>query len=239
MKTQYLIVPAFSDQAGQCRIVARTHEHVHPQALQHYRNHADQWKEVGIMNSWGKLVCLEAPQLVIQGFKDCEPLGAGMTMAFDAVEIESGEGVSSAAGMRTIKVSEATDREVDWLVAVLQGVEVDEQNEPIWFGDEDAFSPRLPYSPRSDWSIAGPILNKMLQDGCTIGKDRNGRLSVHDWTSNVTATDDDNVLAAAMRCYIVSKLGEEADVPLMLPMDVLALQDNPQEQAVRHQSPRG
>lgn len=234
MKTQYLIVPAFSDQAGQCRIVARTHEHVHPQALQHYRNHADQWKEVGIMNSRGKLVCLDAPQLVIQDFKDCEPLGAGMTMSFDAVEVESGAGSSPAVVMRTIKVSEATDKEVDWLVAVLQGVEVDEQNEPIWFGDEDSFSPRLPYSPRSDWSIAGPILNKMLQDGCTIGKDRNGRLFVHDWTSNVTATDDNNVLAAAMRCYIVSKLDETAEVPMAISVDTPH-----EERTPRHESPRG
>lgn len=88
MKTCYLIVPAWSDQAGQCRIVSRTHEIKHPSPLQHYREFPSQWGEVGIMNSQGKLVCLDAPDAVIQEFKDCEPLAAGLTLTFDAVESE-------------------------------------------------------------------------------------------------------------------------------------------------------
>lgn len=86
MKTQYLIVPAWSDQAGQCRIVARSHEQQHPNPLQHYRQYDSQWKEVGVMNSQGKLVYLDAPAAVVQDFKDSEPLAAGLTFAFDAVE---------------------------------------------------------------------------------------------------------------------------------------------------------
>lgn len=74
MKT-YLIVPAWSDQAGQCRIVARDGEFVG--ALHHYRGHPSAWQEVGLMNSHGQLVCLEAPASVVQEFKDCEPLMAG------------------------------------------------------------------------------------------------------------------------------------------------------------------
>ena len=75
MKT-YMIVPAWSDQAGQCRIVARDGEYL--DALTHYRQNHAQWSEVGLMNSQGKLVCLTAPSAVYQEFKDCEPLYGGL-----------------------------------------------------------------------------------------------------------------------------------------------------------------
>lgn len=88
MKTCYLIVPAWSDQAGQCRIVSRTHEVIHPKSLQHYREFPSQWGEVGLMNSQGKLVCLDAPPAVIQELKDSEPLSAGVCWSFDAAEAE-------------------------------------------------------------------------------------------------------------------------------------------------------
>lgn len=89
MKTIYLIVPALTDQAGQCRIASRTQEQAHPNALAHYRQYPGQWTDVGIMNSQGKLVCLDAPVDVVQEFKDCEPLAAGQTFTFDAVQQET------------------------------------------------------------------------------------------------------------------------------------------------------
>lgn len=89
MKTTYLIVPALTDVAGQCRIVSRSHEQVHPNPLVHYRQYPQQWTQAGIMNSQGKLVCLDAPAVVVQEFKDCEPLAAGQTFSFDAVQQES------------------------------------------------------------------------------------------------------------------------------------------------------
>jgi hypothetical protein len=79
MKT-YLIVPAWSDQSGQCRIVAIDRDIGRENALHAYRGRPDAWHEVGLMNSSGKLVCLTAPDAVTQEFKDCEPLMAGMQL---------------------------------------------------------------------------------------------------------------------------------------------------------------
>lgn len=80
--TQYLIVPAVTDLAGQCRIVMRAHDIVHPSPLQHYREYPQQWRDVGLINSRGCVVALEAPAEVRTEFKDCEPLMAGLSFSF-------------------------------------------------------------------------------------------------------------------------------------------------------------
>lgn len=87
MKTCFYIVPAWSDQAGKCRIVSRTHEHV-PDAARHYRQFPEQWTEAGLMNSQGGLVALSASKAVFQELKDSEPLAAGVCWTFDAAEAE-------------------------------------------------------------------------------------------------------------------------------------------------------
>jgi hypothetical protein len=65
----YLIVPAWSDQAGQCRIVVRNG--LPADALADYRATPDYWIDVGLMNSRGELVYLDAPKSVVQEFRDC------------------------------------------------------------------------------------------------------------------------------------------------------------------------
>lgn len=90
----YLIVPALTDQGGQCRIVRRDGESVAGKELQHYRSHSDEWREVGLMNASGRLVCLDAPLSVLADFKDCEPLMAGLVItaplvaSLDAPDVE-------------------------------------------------------------------------------------------------------------------------------------------------------
>ena len=79
MKT-YLIVPAVTAQGGQCRIVARDGEHRN--ALRQYRAFPSQWREVGLMNSRGQLVCLDAPACVVADMKSMEPLMAGMQVGY-------------------------------------------------------------------------------------------------------------------------------------------------------------
>lgn len=75
MHRTYLIVPAWTDQAGQCRIVSR--EGRHSQALLSYRESPDLWLDSGIMNSEGRLVCLDDPVLGAEMRAD-EPLCAGL-----------------------------------------------------------------------------------------------------------------------------------------------------------------
>ncbi len=77
MTTSVYIVPAMTDQAGQCRIVAR--EGKVSSARDDYRRNPDAWHEIGLMNSRGMLVCLSADNLaVVEELKACEPLMAGL-----------------------------------------------------------------------------------------------------------------------------------------------------------------
>lgn len=76
--TTYYIVPAWSDQAGQCRIVS--FEGDPENAPRHYKENQASWKEVGLMNSRGDLIYLNASPEAIQEFKDCEPLMAGLVV---------------------------------------------------------------------------------------------------------------------------------------------------------------
>lgn len=69
------IAPAMTDQAGQCRIYSADGK-VHD-AARLYRQQPNLWKEVGIMNSRGKLVCCE---VAFHEIRDMEPLMAGMAI---------------------------------------------------------------------------------------------------------------------------------------------------------------
>lgn len=78
-----LIVPAWSDQAGQCRIVAR--EGRWPNALADYRTNSEMWAEEGLMNSRGKLVCAHHPR-TRQELENCQPLMAGLVVMYDITD---------------------------------------------------------------------------------------------------------------------------------------------------------
>lgn len=71
----YLIVPAWSDQAGYCRIVSRNGCCL--DALNSYRSAPDLWHESGRMNSRGEIVCLDNP-ILFKEMKEDQPLMAGM-----------------------------------------------------------------------------------------------------------------------------------------------------------------
>lgn len=79
-KTLY-IVPAWSDQAGKCRIVVN--EGSFASARDDYRARPKNWFEIGHINSKGELVCLEAPKHVWDELKSCEPLAAGLQLTIE------------------------------------------------------------------------------------------------------------------------------------------------------------
>lgn len=81
MKTTYYIVPAWSDQAGYCRIVSRVGST--GDVPNNYRHHPEKWQEAGRMNSEGRLVYLNGSQRALQEFRDCEPLAAGLVITVD------------------------------------------------------------------------------------------------------------------------------------------------------------
>lgn len=69
------IVPALTDISGQCRIVMADGNVGN--ARDSYRAYPDLWKEVGLMNSQGQLVCCENIGNLRQELEDCAPLMAG------------------------------------------------------------------------------------------------------------------------------------------------------------------
>ncbi|AEK59702.1 hypothetical protein A5904_14800 (plasmid) [Acidithiobacillus caldus] len=77
MSTFY-IAPAFSNQAGQCRIVRHDRRIKNP--ARHHREHQEEWKEAGLMSSQGRLVCLEASAMMAKIFREREPLAAGLVV---------------------------------------------------------------------------------------------------------------------------------------------------------------
>ena len=97
--------------------------------------------------------------------------------------------------MRTIKVAEATERQLDWLVARIEGDELPKSG-----------GKGLDYS--SDWACGGPILER---EGISIYR------MTTDWSAaynpSGAAQDGPTPLIAAMRAYVASKLGNEVDVP--------------------------
>lgn len=80
MTTLY-IRPALTDQAGQCRIYEIDSHLIGRQPISDlYQAKPDLFKEVGLMNSSGKVVCFAGPDPWYRELVDCQPLMAGMCL---------------------------------------------------------------------------------------------------------------------------------------------------------------
>jgi hypothetical protein len=106
-----------------------------------------------------------------------------------------------------MKTSEATELQLDLLVAKCENVEPDENNRPIWFGDGDE---RVEYTPSTDWAQGGPIIER---EGITVGPDTGLDWWVAHIKGGVYIDHGSTPLIAAMRCYVASKLGAEIELP--------------------------
>lgn len=119
--------------------------------------------------------------------------------------------------MKTVKVAEATNTQLDWLVAKCEG-------RGDWYmqwwrvgGDKRFVNCEIMSNYSGDWSQMGPIIEREKID---IEWYPNGREVVRATVcvgARVVKVYDKDPLAAAARCYVVSKLGEEVDVPEELP----------------------
>ena len=93
-----------------------------------------------------------------------------------------------------IKVSEATPVHLDWMVARCEG----------------AYLP-APYSYSTNWLFGGPIIER---EDLSVWRAYAGLDGWRSESGKVFATGwGPTPLIAAMRCYVVSKLGDEVDVP--------------------------
>ena len=118
--------------------------------------------------------------------------------------------------MKTVKVVEATERQLDWLVAYAQGrtptLNMNSHGR-VWHGWWLATGGEYERMPNysNDWAQGGPILDRerITIRQCTDMPIIHAYMP-HDgapWGAGPTP------LIAAMRCYVASKLGREVEVP--------------------------
>ena len=118
--------------------------------------------------------------------------------------------------MKTIKVSETTDKQVTFMVAKCMGHLDDETIIRRLEPDEEGWC--IAYS--TDWAQGGPIIEQEKLDISFIPEDAPEQSF---WIAKtlLPATHRDfwhtgygtTPLIAAMRCYVSSKLGDEVEIP--------------------------
>ena len=104
-----------------------------------------------------------------------------------------------------IKTSEATPRQLNWLAAKCEGI--------VWEqGDLDAGEYGPGFAPATDWAEGGPIIEREK-----IRLDTTWNCEDGYWSARMDTVGGwwlgDTPLIAAMRCYVVSKMGDEIEIP--------------------------
>ena len=107
--------------------------------------------------------------------------------------------------MKTINVSEATNTQLDWLVAKCEGLLPHDawvKYGAVWWKD-------YVYSPTTDWSQMGPIIEReRTQTRPMRGTEWEAYAGLYGGSGSGPTP-----LIAAARCYVMSKLGETVEVP--------------------------
>ena len=135
--------------------------------------------------------------------------------------------------MKTIKVSETTPIQLDWLVAKCyyrdRRVELGVMGHAAFAvelqpGSGDRYTGWMLFHPTTDWSQGGPIIEaEGIELLCNLTATEAARFAcgVHaNWQAfyrNSRRTEQRSFtstpLIAAMRCYVASKLGDEVEIP--------------------------
>lgn len=115
--------------------------------------------------------------------------------------------------MKTVKVSEATPEQLNWLVMKLEFIRRIEAGEHVkaWVLERHAAGDPCG-SPATDWSQGGPIIDREK-----IGIEYTSAANWHaaiEWLDEPSYTEiGPTPLVAAMRCYVSSKFGDTVEVP--------------------------
>jgi Protein of unknown function (DUF2591) len=122
------------------------------------------------------------------------------------------------------KISELEGRLLDWAVSLALGMKYANTGcVPKWFGhlpSNDARSTNEPFEPSTDWRHGGPIIERERIGVWAGVEPYSGKPAPDLWfaegpgTSAARArTTGATLLIAAMRAYVASKFGDEADLP--------------------------
>ena len=120
--------------------------------------------------------------------------------------------------MVLIKVAEATELQLDWLVAKCEGMKLhrnallDGQIKEGWwvsgyYMDPNNWIPLSLLNFSTDWAQGGPIIEREK-----IGLLPSGN-AYYERDGGTYYSYGDTPLIAAMRCYVASKLGETVEIP--------------------------
>lgn len=109
-----------------------------------------------------------------------------------------------------IKVSDTTKTQLDWLVARCEYDTLAALN--IQYPEKAKHYTKV--SPSTDWSQGGPIIDRENIGLICQQPESTKRCAYHQTAEGeVFYHYGDTLLIAAMRCYVVSKLGGEVEVP--------------------------
>ena len=129
--------------------------------------------------------------------------------------------------MKTVKIAEAAGRVLDWLAAKAANQSVDiqvtgRQNTGCrfglfynqrWVGSQERWDE---YTPSTDWSQGGPIIDNIkgfqFKQWLESKPESCCEAHIHNYEGDWIHFGP-TMLIAAMRCYCMSRLGEEAEVP--------------------------
>lgn len=117
-----------------------------------------------------------------------------------------------------VKTSELIDHQLDWAVASIMP-----ESAPVYrlhqhskgatiYLHEGFREHGVDFRPSRSWAHGGPVIDRMVEDGLTMGSSVDGWAIARFWTENKTYTGA-TLLVAAMRCYVASKLGDEFEIP--------------------------
>jgi hypothetical protein len=120
-----------------------------------------------------------------------------------------------------IKVSEANNLVLDYLVAKIDGIALSQVKFSFQIKTHGHLmaQPGFVYSPTSNWAQGGPIIEreKICVEWETYDTDDTnyGYWSARMYTppQGTTYTEGETALIAAMRSYVASKLGDEVEIP--------------------------
>ena len=109
-----------------------------------------------------------------------------------------------------MKVSELTGAALDWAVAKCEGEEVSlirGQLETLWTDNG--------WKPSTDWAQGGPIIEReeIALEPMTHDEHGDGWLATRVEGPAICMEFGQTMLIAAMRCFVVSHLGDEVNIP--------------------------
>jgi hypothetical protein len=123
-----------------------------------------------------------------------------------------------------IKTSELIGKALNFAVAKCngKGIDLSDKHDPWLTSDGIADQPLHSYTPSTDWSQGGPIIEReRIKVAPNLGGTWHGQirhikdhpLSRHLVLSGWTNQHGPTPLVAVMRCYVAIKLGDEVEIP--------------------------